>query len=398
MGFLRRSLSGLSGRKAVDFTDFAHLFWQTAAGPAVNEETALRYSAVWACIRVISEDVATIPLLVYRRDGRRRLREDGHPAARLLRLQPNPEMTAVQFRETLSAHVLAWGNAYAWILRDGEGQVTEMWPLLPNVTRPLRQRGRLWYETVLRFGEHEETRYLRPEDVLHISGLGWDGLRGYSPIAMHRQAIGLGLAAEEFGARFFGQGTHLGGFVSMPGVLSQAAYERLRQSLREQSGLGPGAHQLTILEEGGKFEKIGIPPDEAQFIELRQFQIEDIARIYRVPPHKIGHLLRATFSNIEEQEIDYVRSTLRPWLVRWEQAINVKIFGDSEYYAEHKIEGLLRGTTAARYQSYHVALQDGWMSRNEVRELENLDPIEGGDIYLEPLNMTPAGSRRPEEE
>lgn len=401
MGFLRTLIQPRE-RKSTDIFALLDRSFLTAAGITVSEETALRMAAVWACVRVISEDVATLPLHIYERLNRGKRRASEYSLQRLLHDQPNEEMTALQFREALTAHVLTWGNAYAYIVRnrDGiDGEVQELWPLLPDRTylkRDPKTRAP-FYET---WDPRSEQRWiLRSDQVMHIAGLGFDGRTGYSPIRMHAQAIGLGLAAEEFGARFFGQGLHLGGFFEHPASLSDTAYTRLKTETAEKyAGLGR-AHLTMILEEGMKFQKLGIPPDEAQFIEAREFQVTDIARIFRVPPHKIMDLKRATFSNIEHSAIAYVVDTLRPWLVRWEQAIACSLIPRGEagrFFAEHKVEGLLRGDIQTRYAAYAQGRQWGWLSVNDIRELENLNPIEGGDQYIVPLNVRDAAGRQVE--
>lgn len=230
--------------------------------------------------------------------------------------------------------------------------------------------------------------------MLHIPGFGFNGLVGLSPIAVARQAIGLGLAAEEFGARFFGNGTNLGGVVKHPGKLSDQAAKNLRSSINETySGLGQ-SHRVMLLEEGMDFVKVGIPPEDAQFLETRKFQVEEIARIFRVPPHMIGELSRATFNNIEHQSIEFVVHTIRPWLVRWEQVMKWKLFLPSErksFFAEFVVDGLLRGDIKNRYAAYAIGRQNGWLSADDIREMENLNPLPDGQgqIYLVNGNMVP---------
>ena len=366
----------------------------TRTGVRVSESTALKLTAVFACVRILSETVASLPLPVYRRvPGGGKERAPDHPLYTVLHDIANPEMTAMVFRETIMSHCVTWGNGYAYIIRDNAGRVRELWPLLPDRTRPERnkQTGELYYITTRLDGQQIK---LPPRDVLHIPGLGWDGIKGYSPIHMAREAIGLGLATEEFGARFFGQGTHIGGVAEHPGKLGEQAHKNLTESLNAAyQGLGK-SHLLLILEEGMKYQKIGIPPNDAQFLETRKFQVTEIARIFRVPPHMLADLERATFSNIEHQSIEFVVHTIRPWLVRWEQAIKMRLFSELErqtYFAEHIVDGLLRGDIQSRYQAYAVGRQNGWLSANDIREKENMNPIEdGGDIYLVPLNMVPA--------
>jgi len=365
---------------------------KSTAGVSVNENTALRATAVFACVRVLAETIASLPLFIYRRIDRGKEKATEHPLYEILHDQPNEEMTSFTFRETLMGHLALWGNAYAEIVRDGGGRVRELWPLRPDKTWPERDKTtkKLRYKLILPDGEG----VILPADrVLHIPGLSFDGLVGYSPIKLAREAIGLSLAAEEFGARFFSNGARPGGVLEHPGSLSKEAQERLRQSWNEMhQGLGK-QHRIAILEEGLTYKQIGIPPEDAQFLDTRKFQVNEIARIYRVPPHMIGDLEKATYSNIEQQSIDFVVNTIVPWLRRWEQAINSKLLTPSEwkeYFAEFKVDGLLRGDIESRYKAYATARQWGWMSANDVRELENMNPIEGGDVYLIPLNMIPA--------
>ena len=368
------------------------------AGITVNNTTAMRMVTVYACVRIISESMASLPLKVYQRTGTDRGKKEAptHPLYRLLHDAPNADMTAMQLRETLQAHILTWGNGYAYIVRDQMGSPAEIYPLMPNVTRCERTPGgtELVYITRLPTGEE---RRLRPESVLHIRGLGWDGLTGYSPIHMAREAIGMGLAAEEFGARMYAQGTHLGGVVQHPEALSDEAYRRLKTSMTEQyQGLGK-SHLLLILEEGAKFEKIGIPPNEAQWLDARRFQMQEISRLYRVPPHMLADLERATHTNIEHQGLEFVTQTLRPWLVRWEQAIQQRLLGDGNYFAEHVVEGLLRGDIQSRYNAYSIGRQNGWLSADEIRALENMNPLPDGhgEEYWQPLNMGVVGQEPP---
>jgi len=351
-------------------------------------------TAFYACVRIISETTASLPLKVYRKNGQGGKEEaPNHALYSVLHDRSNNEMTAMTLREMLQAHVLTWGNGYAYIERDNANRVEGLYPLMPNKTWPERRRdtNEIVYWTSLPDGQF---RWIPKRDVFHLHGLGFDGMTGYSPVHMAREAIGLGLAAEEFGARFYGQGTHLGGFVSYPESLSEEAYNRLKESMNEQyQGLGK-SHLLLLLEEGGSFERMGIPPNEAQFLETRKYQVQEIARIFRVPVHMLGDLERATHTNIEHQALEFVTQTLRPWLVRWEQEIKFKLITDKNYFAEHVAEGLLRGDIQARYNAYAVGRQNGWLNADEIRELENMNPMpEGkGEIYWQPLNMVEAGT------
>jgi len=359
----------------------------TASGVAVGEQGALKSSAVFACVRVLSETVASLPLIVYRKSGGEKNAAPGHPLNALLHDAPNEAMTSFTFRETLTAHVATWGNGYAVIERNGAGRTVALLPLLPDRTRPTRVQGRIVYRTRTERGEIE----LEPDDVLHIPGLGFDGLVGYSVIGMARQAVGLALATEEFGARFFANNARPGAVLEHPGKLGEGARKNLAESVIDPLRGLANAHKVAVLEEGMKLHEVGIPPEDAQFLQTRKFQTAEIARIFRVPPHLIGDLEKATFSNIEHQSIEFVVHTIRPWLVRWEQELMRKLFaGDPLHFPEFKIDGLLRGDIKSRYEAYATGINAGFVTRNEARALENLNPIDGLDAPLVPLNMTPA--------
>ena len=360
----------------------------SSAGIVVSQETAVRVTAVMACVRVIAESVASLPLHVYRRLERGKERATGHPAYALLHSQPNPAMTSYVWREVLQAHLLLWGNAYAEIERNRAGRPIALWPITPRRVEPLWDDAarRKVYRIALPQGG---SATVPDEDMIHVPGLGFDGFKGVSPLTWLRNAVGLAIATEEHGARLFKQGTLVGGVLMHPGQLSEQAQKNLRSSLeRAYSGLG-NAHRLMILEEGMKWQSLGMTSEDAQFLETRKFQVTEIARAFRVPPHLIGDLEKATYSNIEQQSLEFVQHTLRPWLVRWEQELTRKLLGDG-YFAEFAVEGLLRGDIKSRYEAYAVGRQWGWLSANDVRELENLSAIEDGDEYLVPLNMGPA--------
>lgn len=402
---IERALTPASERRS-GLVDLDSLFAQalmgapTATGVRVNERKALSASAVWGAVRVISESLASLPLPVYERlEPRGKRRAPTHPLFRLLHDRPNPEMSSMTLRETLQQHVLLWGNAYAEVEFDRAGRIIGLWPLLPDRTHPVRKGGLKVYRTTIGStiqGGPTVQVDLPAERVLHIPGLGFDGLVGYSVIAMHRQTVGLALAAEEFAARLFSNGLRTSGVMEHPNRMSEDAQKRFRAGVEQtHTGLS-NAHRFMILEEGMKFNQTSIPPNDAQFLETRNFEVVEVARIFRVPPHKIAELNRATFSNIEHQSIEFVVDTIRPWAVRWEQAINWSLFSERDrgrFFAEHVIDGLLRGDTLSRYQAYAVGRQWGWLSANDVAELENNNPLPGeqGDIYMVPLNMVPAG-------
>ena len=372
--------------------------WDTASGAEVSESTALETMGIYACVRILAESIASLPLHLYRRlEPRGKERATGHPLYDVLHLAPNPEMTSFELRETMIGHLTLWGNAYAEIEINGAGEVIALWPLRPDMMKVGRAGGRLQYAyTLPRPDDKGNTGYLfRPDQVYHVRGLGFNGIVGYSPIQLARQAIGLALATEEFGSRFFGNGAIPGVVLQHPGQLSDEAHKRLRESWETRHQGLSASHRVAILEEGLTIEQLGIPPDAAQFLATRKFQLNEIARLYRIPPHMLADLERATFSNVELQSLDFVIHTLRPWLVRWEQGINTRLLSERDrvaYFGEFLVEGLLRGDITSRYAAYSTGRQNGWLSANDVRDLENMNPIPGGDQYLVPLNMVPAGS------
>lgn len=392
MGFFSRLFGRRAHPSQHSTTNLFGLGGSTYAGVAVNEENALTFSAVYACIRILSESVAMLPLLTYERQGKSKERALNHPLYGLLHRLPNPEMTSFEFRETLIAHVASWGNGYAEIEWSQSGRPLALWPLNPAKMKVTRQNGELLYLYDLAAGQ---TVRLPAWRVHHIRGLSSNGIVGYSPIRLAMQSIGLGLGLEEYGARFFGNGARPGGVLKHPGILSDTAYKRLKDSWTDAHEGLSNAHRLKILEEGLDYQAIGIAPEEAQFLESKKFQVNEIARWFRIPPHMLADLERASFSNIEEQGLEFVIYTLGPWLVRHEQAIERDLLTEGERqstFVEYQVNGLLRGNITSRFQAYQSALQSGWMSPNEIRSLENMNPYDGGDTYLLPLNMTPAGA------
>ena len=295
-------------------------------------------------------------------------------------------------------HLLLWGNAYAQIIRNGKNEVVALYPLMPNKMSVDRdEHGQLYY-TYQRSNEEAPTMkgssvILKPSDVLHIPGLGFDGLVGYSPIAMAKNAIGMAIACEEFGAKFFANGAAPSGVLEHPGAIKDPS--RVREAWQSQFGGSANSGKVAVLEEGMKYTPISISPEQAQFLETRKFQINEIARIFRVPPHMVGDLEKSSFSNIEQQSLEFVKYTLDPWVIRWEQSIMRSLLTPEEkktYYAKFNLDGLLRGDYQSRMNGYAIGRQNGWMSANDIRELENLDRIpaeEGGDLYLINGNMLP---------
>ncbi len=371
----------------------------SAAGKAVTERSAMQMTAVYACVRVLAEGVASLPLSLYREADGSTEKATGERLHRLLHDEPNPEMTSFVFREALMTHLLLWGNAYAQVIRNGRGEVCALYPLMPNRMRVDRdESGALFYEYTVNPGDAKtgmkmSTARLSPDDVFHIPGLGFDGLVGYSPIAMARNAIGLAIAAEEYGSKFYANGAAPSGVLEHPNTLKDP--KKIRESWEEAFGGSANAHRIAVLEEGMRYTPISINPSEAQFLETRKFQVSEIARIFRVPPHMVGDLEKSTFSNIEQQSLEFVKYTLQPWLVRWEQAISRRLIPEKDkgaLFARFNVDGLLRGDYQSRMNGYAVGRQNGWMSANDIRELEDLDRIpseDGGDLYLINGNMLP---------
>ncbi|MGI6617718.1 MAG: phage portal protein [Saccharofermentanales bacterium] len=364
-------------------------FALTSSGKQVTEKTAMQSAAVYACVRVIAETIASLPLHLYRYVDEGKKRDPSHPLYTLLHNAPNPEMTSFIFRETLMTHLLLWGNAYAQILRNGHGEIVGIYPLLPDRMQVARDEDK---NLIYLYQSGMKQIAFRQEEILHIPGLGFDGLVGYSPIAMARNAIGMAMATEEFGSSFFSNGAAPGGILEHPGTLKDPS--KVRESWEELFKGSGNANRVAVLEEGMTYKQIGIPPNEAQFLETRKYQTEEICRIYRVPPHLVADLDKATFSNIEHQSISFVVHTIRPWLVRLEQAMDKALLYPEEqtrYFVEFNVDGLLRGDYESRMQGYATARQNGWMSANDIRRLENMNLIpdeEGGNLYLINGNMT----------
>ena len=364
-------------------------FGMSGSGKPVNAQTAIQLSTVYACVRVISETVASLPLGVYEATDDGSQKATDHSLYFLLHDEPNSEMTSFVLREVMLAHLLLYGNSYCQILRSGRNQITGLYPLLPDHMEVDRDKnGTLTYTYSTSTGQRV---IMAPEEVLHIPGLGFDGVMGYSPIALERNAIGLGIASEEYGSKFFSNGARPSGILTHPNTVKNPA--ALRESWNSIYGGSGNANRVAILEEGMRFEPIAIPNNEAQFLETRKFQVDEICRIFRVPPHLVGDLEHATFSNIEHQSIDFAVHTIRPWLVRIEQSMNRALFSDEEkgrFYVQFNIDGLMRGDYKSRMEGYAIARQNGWMSANDIRALENQNPIpseEGGDAYLVNGNM-----------
>ena len=402
MGLFKNRKKSRDAPKVEDRTvgsSFTFFMGNSSSGKTVTERSAMQMTAVYACVRILSEAVAGLPLHFYRykADGSKEKAIDSN-LYHLIHDEPNPEMSSFVFRETLMTHLLLWGNAYAQIIRNGKGEVIALYPLMPNKMSVDRdENGKLYYTYTRSDCEpnamNGSSVVLEPKDVLHIPGLGFDGLVGYSPIAMAKNAIGLAIATEEFGSKFFANGAAPSGVLEHPGTIKDPA--RVREAWQSQFGGSGNSGKVAVLEEGMKYTPISISPEQAQFLETRKFQINEIARIFRVPPHMVGDLEKSSFSNIEQQSLEFVKYTLDPWVVRWEQSLSRSLLSEDEkkqYFFKFNLEGLLRGDYQSRMNGYAIARQNGWMSANDIRELEDLDklsPEQGGDLYLVNGNMLP---------
>lgn len=366
---------------------------RTLSGVTVGPNSALGLSSYYAAIRAISEDVGKLPLPLYRRlKPKGKERAFTHPLYRLIHDQPNPEMGSETFREVLTAHALGWGGGYAEIQRRGNVPIA-LWPLDPQQVTVERDKdtNRLVY--IVRQPRREEKR-LRAFEVFHVHGLGFDGVTGYSVARLAKQSIGLALATEQSGAAFFGNGARPGVVLETDKYLAPEAKTQLAEAWnRAYQGID-NSHKTVVLEDGMKANQFAVNNEDAEWILSREFSVEEIARWFRIPPHKISHLKHATFSNISHQGIEYVVDTLLAWLKRWEREIWRKLIPRADQdavFAEFTVEGLMRGDAPARYDGYQKAILTGWMNRNEARALENMNPEDGLDDFLEPMNMETVG-------
>jgi HK97 family phage portal protein len=357
----------------------------STAGVAISPENALEVSAVWAAIRRISSTLATLPLQVYKitPDGKDKARE--HPNWKLLHDRPNPEMSSFVWRETLTGHLLLYGNAYCEIERNASAEPIALWPIHPTKIR-FERRGT---EKVYFVRVDAQEIPLSTDAILHIPGFSLDGCSGVLPMHLMRNTIGLAKATETYGAKFFANGAAPSGVISHPNSLNADGAERLRKSWNAAHGGLTNAQRVAILEEGMTWSPLGVPPEHAQFLETRKFQVSEIARLFLIPPHLIADLENATFSNIEQQSIEYAVHCIEPWTRRIEQELNYKLFGTPDYFCEFNLSGLMRGDSTSRANRYRTLYSVGAISANEIRALENMNRREGADELFRPLNMDP---------
>lgn len=368
-----------------------------SSGVRVTNDAAMRLTAVYACVRVLSESIASLPLVLYRRLEKGKEKATDHPVYRVLHDKPNGEQSPFQFKEMMQAHLCRNGNAYAYKEYNNAGQIESLWPLLPTQMQDVRRaNGQLVYEYRL---PNEDVRTWTRREVFHIAGLGFDGVKGLDPIEYCKEAIGLGLGLEEYGASFFGNNSRPDGYIAVPDKLTdREAHKRMKESWEEAHQGLSHAHKLAILEQGAEYKTIGIAPEHAQFLETRRFQKEEIATMFRVPLHMINSMEKNTTwgSGIESINIGFVTYSLVPWFIRWQEAISTQIISDverSQYFSEFVVNALMRGDAKTRAEFYRTMREIGVLSANDVRELESMNPVPDGDIYHIPMNWVELGAQ-----
>lgn len=372
---LFRNTLALNDPKAWDSSLWNLYGTQTPSGESVNEYNAMTYSAVWNAVYQISSTCGSLPLHLRQHKGRKTRHATENSMYRVMHTQFNPFMTAKIGRETLMSHVLTWGNGYAEKVTNGQGDLVELWPITPNRVNVKLENNQLIYKIKVDNDEIE----LKRDKILHIAGFGFDGLVGYSPIAMARKNIGWGMAMETFSSNFFGKGTHPGVIVSHPGpAMSKQAHENLKNSLTETySGLG-NSHRLMLLEEAMDVKTLGFSPEDSQFLESKQHHITDIARWFNIPPHKLKDMTKSSFNNIEAENSSYVIDTILPWAIHLEQIYDTQLLNKRQYeaglYFKHVLEGLLRANSKERAEFYKIMIGSTIMTPNEAREKEDMNP------------------------
>lgn len=396
---------------------FSSLGAPSLTGIRVDADSALKASAVWACVRLISESIASLPLILYRRmPNDERERATDNYLYSVLRTRPNANQTPFEFKQMMTAHTLLRGNAYARITPGRRGFADQLVPLHPDRVNPEWFDGSRWRDDssassswapeagapvryVYRQASGQDIAY-SDDEIFHMRGLWTHGIRGLSVIAYARESIGLAQATEQYGSRVFSQGANLGGVLTHPGKLSDEGAKKLKKRWEEsQSGLS-NAHRTAVLEEGMKWEKISMTNEDAQFLLTRSFQVEDIARWFNVPLHMIQHSEKSTSwgTGIEQITLGFIKFTLRSWAARWEDSISRDLINSTDtYYAEFNFNDLERGDIKTRYEAYQIGRMGGWLSANDVLRKENMNPIDGhaGNVYWRPANMVDANDPTP---
>ena len=359
-------------------------------GGEVGEETAMRLAAVYSCIYILSSSIAQLPLHILRKKGDSIEKAVDHPAYHLLHDDTNDWQSSYDWRETKQAHISGHGNGYTRIIRNNKGQVTGLKPCMPWQTNLIKHSGRYVYAVD---DVDDGTIAVNPDDMIHIKALGSTGKIGKSPIRQHSDTIGLGISALSYGNQFFGGGGRPTGIVTVKGLLNKDSWGLLKEFWKKSaSALKSSENKTLLMPHDLDYKSLTVPPEEAQFLETRKFNRSEIAGIFNVPAHMINDLEKATFSNISEQAIQFVRHTIMPWVVKWEQETNRKLLTRAEraagYYVKFNLAGLLRGTPKERAEFYHYGIVDGWMNRNEARLFEDMNPKGGLDEFLVSVNAS----------
>lgn len=370
----------------------------TNSGASVTPEKAMRLTAVNCAVRILSEGVASLPIQLFKRNDTGRERDLGHFLVDAPIRHPNAWQTPFDFKEMMTIHLLLRGNAYAQIVPTKEGRISQLIPLHPDSIEVKSTRKKTIQYIYTRSDGTKRT--FQAWQIFHLRNMPKDGLVGISPIQSCREALGLSLSAEEYGSRFYKNDSTPGGVLTHPGRVDDDVHARLKKSWQEAHSGVKNAHNVAILEEGMDWKPISISAKDAQFIESRNFQISEIARIFNLPPHLLKDLTHATFSNIEKQDLDFLKHSLRPWLIRWEESYQRDIIDlfDGEVlpgtyeplrYIKFNVDAITRADIAVRTKAYSDGIRSGWLSINDVRAKEDMNPIKGGDIHLAPLNMIP---------
>ena len=375
-----------SEKRHSNFLASANIFGNTTSGVNVSEKSSIGLTAVWAAVRLLSETIASLPINVYKIDkNNSKFIDYPNPLNTLISRTPSPQYTRYNFIETMMTNLLLWGNAYAHIIRNGGARAVELRIIPPEIVEPFKSEddGLIYYKI-------KDSNILASKEILHIVGLSFDCLKGQSPIQACQQALGIGMASQQFGANFFGRGANLSGVLEHPARLSDDAANRLRDSWNSRFSGIQNSHQTAILEEGVKFKPIGMPLADAQFIETRRFSVEEIARIYRVPNHLINDLSKSSFNNIEQQSLEFSKFSLSPYLVSWEEELNRKLLPERElktHFFKFSTRELLRSDATCRADYYTKLFNIGVLSINDIRDQEDLNKIENGDKHFIPLNL-----------
>ena len=382
-------------KRGSNFLSSATLYGNSS-GVRVSEKSSIGLTAVWASVRLLSETIASLPINVYKmdKDGSKYI-DSPNPLNKLISISPSPNYTRYNFIETMMSHLLLWGNAYAGIKRNGGARPVELQILNPENVEPFQSD-----DDNLIYYKVKDRGILSDREMLHIVGFSYDGIMGKSPIQSCQEALGIASASQRFGANFFGRGANLSGILEHPSRLSDDAANRLRESWNQRFSGIQNSHQTAILEEGVKFKPIGMPLADAQFIETRRFSVEEVARIFRVPNHLINDLTKATYSNIEQQSLEFTKYSLTPYLVNWEQELNRKLLADREqvtHFFKFQTKELIRGDADSRADYYRRLFELGALSPNEIRQMEGLNKIDKGDEYFVPLNLGQLGSVKTED-